>query len=50
MKKQIFKVKMAKSTFMLEVEGHFFTVSAKVKVKRICYLREGVKNCTKFCP
>lgn len=27
MKKQIFKVKIAKSTFMLEVKGHFFSVS-----------------------
>lgn len=36
MKKQIFKVKTAKSTLMLEVKGHFFTVSAKIKVERIC--------------
>lgn len=34
MRKQIFKVKMGKSTLMLEVKGHLFTVSAKIKVKK----------------
>lgn len=34
MRKQIFKVKMGKSTLMLEVKGHLFTVSAKIKAKK----------------
>lgn len=31
MKKQIFKVKLGKSTLMLEVKGHFPIVSAKIR-------------------
>lgn len=34
MRKQIFKVKMGKSTLTLEVKGHLFTVSAKIKVEK----------------
>lgn len=34
MRKRIFKVKMGKSTLMLEVKEHLFTVSAKIKAKK----------------
>lgn len=45
MRKQIFKVKMGRSTLMLEVKAHLFTVSAKMKVKKEEFVNTLEREC-----